>query len=248
MAIDYPSVISDESARIVDGYEHDRSAAVPWSDRWTVGTVARHVSGTQHVVAGIIRGRPEADFGLFEQLDAPPKDSPEFVGWFRAGTDALLDQLATVPAGDECWCWYPNGRTVGWWARRLALEAVVHRADTDLARGVEFVVAPEIAADGVDEYLDVFVDATRSGHGSPSGPTVSFQCTDDPGRWWLDLSGTGARVVSRHPLPASTEIRGTACDLLMALWGRTPIVGTPGLEVSGDLAPLARWPELLPSI
>jgi hypothetical protein len=106
VTLDYVSIISDESSRIVHAYELDRRAAVPWSDRWTVATVARHVAGTHHVVAEIVRGRPHTDFGLFGQLETPPKDSPEFVEWFRSGTTSLVEQLSSVPADDECWSWY----------------------------------------------------------------------------------------------------------------------------------------------
>jgi uncharacterized protein (TIGR03083 family) len=162
VTLDYISIISDETTRIVNDYERDRFAAVPWSDRWTVGTVARHVAGTHHVVAEVVQGRPDADFGLFAELRTPPKDSPEFVEWFRSGTASLLEQLSNVPADDECWSWFASGRRVGWWARRMALEAVVHRWDTDAAQGQDFSVRPQIAADGVDEFLDVFVAASRS--------------------------------------------------------------------------------------
>ena len=60
-------------------------------------------------------------------------------------------------------------------------------------------VAPEIAADGVDEYLDVFVAASRAAHDAPPGPTISFECSDRSDRWWLDLSERGGRIVSRDP-------------------------------------------------
>ena len=76
MTLDYLSIISDETSRIARAYEDDRFAAVPWSDRWTIGTVARHVAGTHHVVAEIVRRRPDANFGLFGELQAPAKDSP----------------------------------------------------------------------------------------------------------------------------------------------------------------------------
>ncbi len=171
VTLDYVSIISDESSRIVSAFELDRRAAVPWSDRWTVATVARHVAATHHVVAEVIRGRPDADFGLFGALQTPPKDSPEFVDWSRSGTAALLEQLMSVPADDECWSWFEPGRRVGWWARRMALEAVVHRSDTDTAQGSGFSVASDIAADGIDEFLDVFVAASRATHGAPAGPT-----------------------------------------------------------------------------
>ena len=118
-------------------------------------------------MAEMVRGRPDADFGLFGELQTPPKDSPEFVEWFRSGTASLLEQLSSVPADDECWSWFAPGRRVGWWARRMALEAVVHRWDTDAAQGQHFSVAPDIAADGIDEFLDVFVAAARAAHECP---------------------------------------------------------------------------------
>ncbi len=246
MTLDYLSIISDETARIVNDYERDRSAVVPWSDRWSVGTVARHVAGTHHVVAEVIRGRPDADFGLFAELQKPTKDSPEFVEWFRSGTASLLEQLSNVPSDDECWAWFEPGRRVGWWARRMAFEAVVHRWDTDAAQGRDFSVAPQIAADGVDEYLDVFVAASRAANDAPPGPTIGFECSDRSDRWWLDLSGPGERIVSREPQAASVQIRGPADELLLFVWGRVPISDAAGAEVSGDVEVLGRWSELIP--
>ena len=196
MTLDYLSIISDEASRIMSAYELDRRAAIPWSDRWTVATVTRHVAGTHHVVADVIRGRPDADFGLFADLQTPPKDSPEFTDWSRSGTASLLQQLSSVPADAECWSWFEPGRRVGWWARRMAHETVVHRTDTDAAQGREFPVAADVAADGVDEYLDVFVAASRATNDGPSGPTISFECSDRSERWWLDLSSRGERTVS----------------------------------------------------
>ena len=246
MTLDYRSIISDESARIVAAYEHDRTAPIPWSDRWTVGTVARHVAGTHHVVSQIVRERPDADFGLFASLVTPPKDSPEFVEWFRSGTASLIEQLSTVPPDDECWSWYEAGRSVGWWNRRMAFEALVHRFDTDSAHGHAFSVPAEVAADGVDEYLDVFVAATRAGSKAPAGPTIQFECTDRDDQWWLDLSQPGERTLSRTAGNASLQIRGFADRLLLALWGRAPIEERAGLEASGDVEWLAQWSALIP--
>ena len=246
MTLDYLSIISEETSRIVNAYEHDRDAAIPWSDRWTVGTVARHVAATQHVVAEIVRGRPDEDFGLFGELHSPTKDDPEFVEWVRSGTASLLEQLSSVPADDECWSWFVPGHRVGWWARRMAFEAVVHRWDADAAQGKETSVASDVAADGIDEYLDVFVAASRATNDAPAGPTVSFECSDRSDRWLLDLSERGERVVSREPRAASARICGPAEQLLLVVWGRLPASDAPGVEVSGDVAVLDRWSELVP--
>ncbi len=245
MTIDYVSIIAMETAGIVSSYEHDRRAAVPWSDRWTVGTVARHVAGTHHVVSEIVRDRPDADFGRFATLEAPAKDAPEFLDWFRSGTISLLDQLSSVPAEDECWSWYAEGRTVGWWARRMAHESVVHRWDVDAARGENHAIAPEVAADGIDEYLDVFVAASRAGQNAPSGPTISFECSDRADQWWLDLSDPGSRIVSRQPRQATTQVSGTAEQLLLLVWGRLTAAAA-GVDISGDIKQLDRWAELVP--
>jgi uncharacterized protein (TIGR03083 family) len=246
MTLDYVSIISDESSRIVRAYELDRRASVPWSDRWTVATVARHVAGTHHVVAEIVSGRPHTDLGLFGQLQTPAKDSPEFVEWFRSGTASLVEQLSSVPPDEECWSWFPPGRSVGWWARRMALEAVVHRWDTDAAQDREFSVASDVAADGIDEFLDVFVAASRAAQGSPAGPTIRFECSDRSERWWLDLSDQGERIVSREPRDASVRICGTAEQLLLVVWGRVSASDAAGVEVSGDVGGLERWSELVP--
>jgi uncharacterized protein (TIGR03083 family) len=246
MTLDYASIISDESSRIVRAYELDRQAAIPWSDRWTVGTVARHVAGTHYVVAEIVSGRPDADFGLFAELKAPAKDAPEFVGWFRAGTASLLEQLEKVSADEECWSWFEPGRRVGWWARRMAFESVVHRWDTDAAMGDAFPVPSDVAADGIDEYLDVFVAASRAANDAPAGPTINFACSDRSDQWWLDLSGHGQRVVCRESGDATVRIHGTAEQLLSFVWGRIAVSDDADVEVSGDVTVLERWTELVP--
>jgi uncharacterized protein (TIGR03083 family) len=128
----------------------------------------------------------------------------------------------------------------------MAFEAVIHRSDTDAAQGRDVAVAPQIAADGIDEFLDVFVAASRAAQGAPAGPTMSFECSDRDDRWRLDLSEPGGRIVSRDPGAASVRIRGTAEQLLLIVWGRVPISDAAGVEVSGDIGELDRWSELIP--
>lgn len=248
MTVDYLSVVADEAAKIVAAYERDPKSSVPWSDRWTIGTVARHVAGTHHVVAEIVRSRPDADFGLFSTLETPDKGAPEFAEWFRSGTTELVEQLKSVPPDEECWSWYPAGRTVGWWARRMAFETVIHRWDADAALQQEFSVPPEVAADGIDEYLDVFVASSRSGNNSPAGPTISFECTDRDDRWWLDLGTQGERTVYTEPRDAAVGLRGPAEQLLLVVWGRVAAASAPGVETVGDPAVLDRWSELVPPV
>ena len=52
--------------------------------------------------------------------------------------------------------------------------------------------------------------------------------------------------MSRDPRAASVQIRGTAQQLLLILWGRVPIPHAGGAEVSGDVGELERWSDLIP--
>jgi uncharacterized protein (TIGR03083 family) len=246
MAIDHESVIKAEAVRILGAYEADRGGKVPWSERWTVGTVARHVAGTHHVVAQVIAGRPTADFGLFGSLASPAKDDPGFPDWFAAGSTALCAQLRATSASEGCWSWYGDGRSVGFWRRRMAHETLVHRWDAEAGAGTPGpAMDPSVAADGVDEFLDVFVKATREVHNAPSGPSVQLTCTDAERTWYLDLAEPGGRALRSEPVIVSTSVLGPAEGLLLTLWRRLDPVAA-GVHVEGDHELLTRWGELIP--
>jgi hypothetical protein len=106
---------------------------------------------------------------------------------------------------------------------------------------------PVVAADAVDEHLDVFVSATRAIHGSPAGPAVGVACTDADGEWYVDLAEAGRRTVHREPIDVALRLRGGAEALLRLLWGRLH-TESAGVDVEGDREVLARWTELVPPL
>ncbi len=246
MTIDQVAVVEDESARLVAAFEANPDGRVPWSERWTVATVARHVAGTHHVLAQVIAGRPANGFELFASLEVPDKRDPGFADWCRQGTAALVDQFHTVDPHDECWSWYDEGRHVGWWQRRMAQETLVHRWDAEDGAGVTSTpMDPAVAADGIDEYLEVFVGAGRSAASSPAGPSIEFETTDAVDRWLLQLPAEGRRIVSREGDDPALTLRGPAEGVLLVAWGRlTP--DAADVEVLGDTSILDRWSDLIP--
>jgi uncharacterized protein (TIGR03083 family) len=246
MSIDHLAIIKGEADRIIAAYAKDPSGKVPWSDRWTVRTVARHVAGTHNVVAQVIRDRPTADFGGFGALAMPAKDDPGFPAWFAAGTDALVEQCRATSPTEVCWSWHADGGTVGFWVRRMAQETLVHRWDAEAATGVVGPsMDPPVAADGIDELLDVFVSAGRALHNSPAGPAVHVSCTDTDQQWYLDLSEVGSRTVHTEPIDVSLTLSGPAEALLLLLWGRLDAEAA-GVKADGDHDVLTRWTELVP--
>jgi uncharacterized protein (TIGR03083 family) len=254
MGIDYVAVMEGEAARIVGAYGANPGGKVPWSDRWSVNTVARHVAGSHHVVAQIIEDRPTADFGRFEGLDMPAKGDPGFPGWFAAGTEALAAQCRVAPGAEACWTPHAAaGGTVGFWVRHMANETLVHRWDAEVGAGIAGpAMDPVVAADALDEFLDVAVAATRGFHGSPAGPAVRVACTDTDAEWHLDLAEAGRRTLHRGPGDVGVDadvaltLRGGAEALLLWAYGRLDVAAA-GVAVEGDHEVLAGWTELVPS-
>jgi uncharacterized protein (TIGR03083 family) len=244
--IDNVAVITSEGARVVAALEADRHARIPWSDDWTVATCARHVGSVHHVVAQVVRERPTADFGLFSSLAVPEPDDAGLAQWVSDGTAALVDVLRSTDPSADCWSWWPDGRSAAFWQRRMAQETLVHRWDAELGAGARGVpMEPVVAADGIDEFLDVFVAVTRGMKGAPAGPSFHVHCTDTDGEWVLELPTAGERVLSRVHSKADVALRGPAEALLLTLWGRVDAEDA-GVEVLGDHAALARRAELLP--
>lgn len=247
MAIDHISVIEREAARVLDAYRANPGGRVPWSERWSVNSVARHVAGAHHAVAQIIEDRPTADFGRSAGLDMPAKGDPGFPAWSSAGTDALVTQCRDTPAAEVCWTPHPDGGgTVGFWTRHMAHETLVHRWDAEAGAGSEGpAMDPVVAADALDEYLDFAVSATRAILGAPAGPAVRIVCTDADQEWYLDFAEAGRRTIHREPVDVAMTLRGRAEALLLLLYGRLDAEHA-GVDVDGDLDVLVRWTELVP--
>ena len=246
VAIDNIGVIEAEGARVVAALGSGRDTTIPWSADWTVATCAQHVGGAHHVVAQVVNDRPTADFSLFSQLAIPDCQSPELADWIAEGTADLVTALAATDPGAECWSWWPEGRTARFWQRRMAQETLVHRWDAELGAGVRIEpMDPAVAADGVDEYLDVFAGLTRVLHNAPAGPSIQIHCTDSDGEWLLQLPAVGERVLTREHAEADVALQGPAEGLLLMLWGRVDSTAA-NVQVVDDLDIVSRWAELFP--
>jgi hypothetical protein len=105
-----------------------------------------------------------------------------------------------------------------------------------LAGGTTSPLDAELAADGVDEFFDVFVKRLQGGLAGVDG-TIHLHCTDAAGEWLLTPGGDGMTVTREHA-KGDVAARGTASDLLLWLWGRVP---RDDLQVFGDESLLDRF-------
>jgi uncharacterized protein (TIGR03083 family) len=138
-----------------------------------------------------------------------PQDPAQHAPWLNAGAEQVIEAV-TAAGSDQVWTLAGLG-PAAFWARRRAHEAAVHLADAQLAAGRDIDLAPEAAADSVDEWLGLIAartgDITGLAGAQPQdlrgdGQSLHFHATD-PG-----LSGTGEWLPPGHrpasPSPAVT--------------------------------------------
>lgn len=231
--------VEDEGARFYEvSASADPGLRVPACPDWTIEDLAGHLGKIQHWVAGLVEaGEPGQGLG-FPEMPA----GVDVVAWARDGFEAMVGAFREKGPDAPCWNFGAGApRVVGWWYRRQALEASVHRFDAESAVGPSpSPVDPELAVEGVDEMLcDMLPLLHRRGATSELHGTFHLHATDADGEWWLDFGAQEPKAVREHK-KADTAIRGPASGLYLWLWNRqTP--EDAGLEVFGDSAVVEAW-------
>jgi hypothetical protein len=138
-------------------------------------------------------------------------------------------------------------RPAAFWARRMAHETAVHRADGQIATGRAPVIDADIAADGIDEWL---MDLSGPDQGEADlrlavlagGQSLHVHATDVPagaGEWLIRRDQAGVQAGREHG-KADVALRGGASDLLLVLMNRLP-PDDRAVQVLGDPVLLSRW-------
>jgi len=242
-----------ELARIIDG---DLERPVPTCPGWTFRQLATHVGRGHRWAAQIVATRATAPIPMREVADGKfPEDPARHAPWLNAGADQVIEAV-TAAGGDLAWT-MTGMRPASFWARRRAHEAAVHLADAQLAAGRDVDLAPDAAADAVDEWLALIAAGAegttdlareRARELGGDGQSLHFHATD-PG-----LSGTGEWLVTRTPSgitvsrghgKADVAVRGPAVGLLLVLTRRLPPSDT-AIEVFGEQDLLAHWLQHTP--
>lgn len=201
---------------------------VPSCPEWKLRDLARHLGSHHRWVAGNLDQPPDGN--AFKQREEPPADE-EIPDWLEAGAEMLATKLAATDPAKPCWTWVPFDTSVGFWARRTTHETAMHRWDAQNAGGAAAAVEPELAADGVDEYLGI-LGAFR-GRRFPEAGSLHLHTTDTPGEWLVRLGPDGIHVTREHA-KGDVAVRGPASDVLLVLMGRKTM---DAADVFGD-APL----------
>ena len=221
----------------------DLSARVPGCPQWSLRDLVAHLGGVQRFWALSVAAGPS---------DAPPQvdraalgpQGDDLLGWFAESTGTLLSALRAADPATQCWAWWPASaapRTVGSIARHQVQEAAVHAVDAQQVAGEAQPLPAAVAVDGVAEFLEVCLGSRGEWPHRPA--RLLFRATEGP-TWTVDLSPAGVVVGPAAAGEPVTTISGPAGDLVLTLYGRTPI---GDVRVDGDpsvAAELGEWSRM----
>lgn len=227
----------------------DPATPVPTCPEWTLQQLFRHVGRGNRWAAQIVADRRDTALSPREVRDGkPPDDRDAAIDWLNAGAALILDSVDGVGADTEVWT-FIGPRPAQWWIRRRLHEATVHKADAAIALGIDVELAPQVAADGIDEWLErVAVETNAESSPLDAGRTLHLHATDDTlgaaGEWTITGTGDGIAWSHEHG-KGDVALRGGAKDLLLAVVRRTS-AADGGIEVFGDTAVWDGWLDRTP--
>lgn len=209
---------------------------VPTCPGWKLERLVAHLGRVHRWATSYLAGGAEAAAAV--SRDSRPPSGPAIMPWYRESYEALIDELnrqdPDAPADT-----FTGPGTAGFWFRRQAHETAVHRWDAENAvlPGAASRIDARLAADGIDEWLTVFVPRILAGTRTAALPKVALQldCVDvDAARWTLTIGEDGP-IVRRGRGDPHTVLRGAASDLLLAVWRRMGLDGNGTGPVASDV-------------
>ncbi|MGQ0716332.1 MAG: maleylpyruvate isomerase family mycothiol-dependent enzyme [Pseudonocardiales bacterium] len=229
----------------------DLQQRVPTCPDWTLHQLAEHVGQAHRWATALINRRVTAPPDPSELGVAAAPEAPEgLVTWLRAGAGELVEAISAAGPQTHVWSW-ADDQSVVFWARRMAHETAVHRADVELSLGREFALEADLAADAISEGLTLlclpqaveFRPELAELRGN--GQILHLHSTDpglgEAGEWIVRRTPSGPVWEHGHS-KGDVAVRGAVVDLLLVLLRRVP-PGQAPIEVLGDAAVFAHWLE-----
>ncbi|MBT2387175.1 maleylpyruvate isomerase N-terminal domain-containing protein [Streptomyces sp. ISL-11] len=237
----------------------DLTAAVPTCPEWTLAHLLLHLGQAHRYAEGLVRTRT-TEFEVPAGVGGPPVPGPgdpaldagvaAFDAWLAEGAETVAKTLREAGPDSPAWT-FGATQTASFWARRMTHETVMHRADAEGTTGVEFAVAQDVAADCVDEWLEI-IGSPMAMEYNPKykellgpGRTLHLHATDTPpeldAEWFVDFSGERVEWRRAHA-KAAVALRGPLTDVLSVFYRRRP-ADTDRVEIVGDRELLDFWLE-----
>jgi uncharacterized protein (TIGR03083 family) len=231
----YLDLLGADAELLATTAARDLDAPVPPCPGWDVRETVRHTGSVYHHKVACLELRREPADGEWSKR---PSKAAALIPWFRDALAALTAVLSSRSDRDPAYTWWPPEQTAGFWARRMALETVVHRVDVESAFGRISPVARDLAVDGIDEVLRIMLVAGEVEAGGDVGagaeePLGSVAVQTDGCAWMVQLRAGTAVVDTGTRFATDASLGGDPGALLLYLWGRAPL---ESIDADGDAA------------
>ncbi|MFF1648808.1 maleylpyruvate isomerase family mycothiol-dependent enzyme [Streptomyces sp. NPDC058240] len=212
---------------------------VPTCPEWKLLDLVRHLGGVHRFWAATVAAGP-ADAPPAERSGqialAAPWEREALLAWSAESTELLLSALREAGPDRGCWTWWGGSQspqTSGAVARHQVQEATVHTYDAQITVAAPQPLPEEAALDGVDEFLST---CCAGPYTWPHDPAVVDYHATEGHSWRLVLAADGVRATrlpttgampataaGEAPDAAGASARGTAGELVLALYSRIPV-------------------------
>lgn len=233
---DHQHLVSVELARLAGLQTQHLAAPVPHIEGWTVHSVIGHTGWICRYVDRCLDTAPDSPPAR-SSVPEPPAGA-DVLPWFEEGRNLITTRL-DVTDPDTMHPSWTGPQPASWWMRRLANEASMHRWDAYAAIDSPDPIDARLAADGIEEVLDVFApQRLLFDELDADGATIHLHATDvDDGEWTIRFGADGLEWNQAHE-KGDVAARGPVSDLLLLLWSRIP---PSRLQLFGDATLLDRW-------
>lgn len=236
MALDlatYINAVRTEGNAFAEVAENAMDRTIPSCPKWNGAELVYHL-GRVHRMFTDVLSRSVTDTAQLLRVDRP--DDSVLLSWYRDGLAALVTTMTNTPRGTPAWSFF-GPATADWVIRRMAHETSVHAWDIADSVGSTREIDVELASDGIDEFLHNFFQRPQA-DAPDLGGSVHLHCTDVDGEWMIEPTSNGGVDIAWGHGKGDCALRGSANDLLLALWHRRPL---SALEVIGDEALATRF-------
>jgi len=242
--LDYEAALIEQNQLLGDAiFSADLGTPVPTCPGWTLLQLMRHVGRGDRWAAHIINTGGPGDLDPRTVPDGrPPDDLGGARAWLQASPVTVIKAVGAV-GPDTLASTFLGPRPAAWWIRRRLHEATVHRADAMLATGERYELSPELAADGIEEWLERLTAELRSADepALSDTATISLTATDISVTWSIAGLPHGIQWSRSLPgSPAQARLAGPAADVFLALVRRRP-AGEAGVLLEGDPGTWTQW-------
>lgn len=237
--------IQRNGERLADVAARHPDAPVPACPGWDVTDLVSHTGWVHRWMRYMIclpeGERPTRETSIaagLPKLESAQHPEGNLVAWFSDGIDELVEAFATTPSTKTIRSVF-GVHAPSLLIRRMVHETAIHRRDAEEAAGELTSFDPSLAADGVDELLQLWVPLRFAyDQFGVSAQTLELRPSDNEDPWTITVEPQTTTWSRSHADDPDVVARGTLNDLYLFVWNRLRV---NQLDVSGNHDLLVRW-------